>query len=135
MLWFLLCIVIIGVGVLFYRFDYEIYGTLLLVTGVCGLILALIFGGAIQLSGSSDIIKYHQTREYVESLYEKDITPQERTFVIDKIIDINNNIEETKLYKDDLWRGWPFSYLPVGDLEKLDLTRLNVPLTRVEVIK
>lgn len=135
MFWIILGVVLIALAFwLGHKYD-EVFGIIPGAFGVFTLLLSLVFGIAAQVGGPSEVIKYNQTKEYVQSLYGKDITPQERTFVIEKIMAINQNIDATNQFKKDFFAGWPFQYEPYGELEKLDISQLNVPLTRVEMIK
>lgn len=129
-------VLVVGIGMAKYGASESEDGWMGL--GVCGIsigILSLVISIAIIISTSYENrtahISYEQDKAYILSLKSNtQFTDSERTNAINKVIEINNDINTVRLMKDDLWFG---AFYPSAKAS-FDLIDINlIPPAKYEV--
>jgi hypothetical protein len=101
------------------------------------LLICCVFCISAYLGNISGVVKYNQYKLYVESLSKNNqITDVERTSAITKVLQINENIQKTRLLKDSWLFGIYYSD-KVGELKPIDIQlipkatkKMNIDLNR-----
>lgn len=130
MIWTLLLIAVLVIGILGLvfqdYFDTWVGSLSITITAVIGSISAVIISILILVPSQfqSDKIAYETEMTYLESIQgSSQFTSDERIKAVTYAMEINRDIQTTRVWRDNPWVNWFYAY-EYGDFELIDLKRI-----------